>query len=211
MEARKWHARWLLERAASALKRNGFEVHVTESKEAAKQVVLSLVPAGATVGVGGSVTIRELGLIEELERRGCKVVHHWLSAPSEELLRLRRLELTSDVFVTSVNAVTLDGKLVSIDGTGNRVAATAFGPRRVIIVAGRNKLARNLEEALWRARNVAAVLNARRLGVETPCAQLGYCVDCDSPARICRALLILERRPTGAEYDVVLVNEELGF
>lgn len=211
MEARRWYARLMLERAASALRRNGFEVSVVESKEEAREAVLSLVHEGATVGIGGSVTVRELGIIEELERRGCKVIHHWISAPPDELMRLRRQELTSDVFLTSVNAVTLDGKLVSVDGMGNRVAATAFGPQRVIIVAGRNKLTRNLEEALWRVRNVAAALNARRLGVETPCARLGYCIDCDSPARICRVVLILERRPTGAEYDVVLVNEELGF
>ncbi len=211
MEARRWYGRLALERAAEALRRNGFEAHVAERGEEARSIVLSLVPEGSTVGVGGSVTVRELGLIEELERRGCRVVHHWVAAPPDELMRLRRAELASDVFITSVNAVTLDGRLVSIDGTGNRVAATAFGPKRVVIVAGRNKLARNLEEALWRARNVAAVLNARRLGVEVPCARLGYCVDCDSPARICRAVLILERRPTGADYHVVLVNEELGF
>ncbi|MEM0226541.1 MAG: lactate utilization protein [Thermofilaceae archaeon] len=211
MEARKWYSRLQLERAAEALRRNGFDARIAGDVVEARSLVLSLIPEGATVGVGGSVTIRELGVIEELERRGNRVIHHWLQAPAEELMRLRRLELTADVFLASVNAVTIDGKLVSVDGMGNRVAATAFGPKRVVLVAGRNKLARNLEEALWRAKNVAAVLNSRRLGVRTPCAELGYCVDCDSPERICRAVLILERRPTGADYHVVLVNEDLGY
>jgi len=200
-----------LGRAAEALRRRGFEAYVARSRAEARELALSLVPPGAVVGVGGSVTVRELGLIEELERRGFRVVHHWVEAPPEEIDRLRRLELTSDVFLTSVNAVTLDGVLLSIDGTGNRVAATAFGPRRVVIVAGRNKLVRDLSEALWRARNVAAVLNSRRLGLPTPCAQLGYCVDCDSPHRICRVVLILERRPAGADYHVILVDEDLGY
>lgn len=211
MEARKWYSRLRLERAAEALRRNGFNVHVADDAGEARSIVLSLIPEGATVGVGGSVTIRELGVIEELERRGCRVVHHWLQAPAEELMRLRRQELTADVFLASVNAVTIDGRLVSIDGMGNRVAATAFGPKRVVLPVGRNKLVRNLEEALWRARSVAAVLNSRRLGVKTPCAELGYCIDCDSPERICRAVLILERRPTGADYHVVLVDADLGY
>lgn len=211
MEARRWYYRVLLERAAEALRRNGFSAYVASSAEEARSLVLSLVPPGSTVGVGGSVTVRELGLIEELERRGFRVVHHWVQAPPEEIYRLRRAELVSDVFLCSANAVTLDGKLVSVDGTGNRVAAMAFGPRRVIVVAGRNKVVRNVEEGLWRARNVAAPMNCRRLGLKTPCAQLGYCVDCDSPDRACRAVLILERRPSGSDFHVVLVDEELGY
>jgi len=211
VEARRWYRRALLERAAEALRRNGFSAYVAWSSEEARSLVLSLVPPGSTVGVGGSVTVRELGLIEELERRGCRVVHHWVQAPPEELDALRRAELVSDVFLSSVNAVTLDGKLVVLDGVGNRAAALLFGPKRVVVVAGRNKLARSVEEGVWRARNVAAVMNCRRLGLRTPCVELGYCVDCDSPERACRALLVLERKPSRADFHVVLVDEELGY
>jgi len=205
-----WYRRLLLERAAEALRANGFSAYAVSSAEEARNLVLSLIPSSSTVGVGGSVTVRELGLIEELERMGCRVVHHWVQAPPEELDALRRAELVSDVFLSSVNAVTLDGKLVVIDGAGNRAAALLFGPKRVVVVAGRNKLARSVEEGVWRARN-AAVMNCRRLGLRTPCVELGYCVDCDSPERACRALLVLERKPSRADFHVVLVDEELGY
>jgi len=210
VEARLWYRRLLLERAAEALRANGFSAYAVSSAEEARNLVLSLIPSSSTVGVGGSVTVRELGLIEELERMGCRVVHHWVQAPPEELDALRRAELVSDVFLSSVNAVTLDGKLVVIDGAGNRAAALLFGPKRVVVVAGRNKLARSVEEGVWRARN-AAVMNCRRLGLRTPCVELGYCVDCDSPERACRALLVLERKPSRADFHVVLVDEELGY
>ncbi|MCS7104268.1 MAG: lactate utilization protein [Thermofilaceae archaeon] len=211
MEARSWYSELVLENAAEALKKNGFLAYVAKNSDEAKSLVLSLVPSRSTVGVGGSVTVRELGLIEELERSGCKVVHHWVKADPSELDRLRRAELVSDVFLCSVNAVTLDGKLVCIDGLGNRVAAMVFGPRRVIVVAGRNKLVRDVKEGVWRARNMAAVMNSKRLGVNTPCVKLGHCVDCDSPERICRVLLVLERKPFNSDFHVILVNEDLGY
>lgn len=210
-EVRKWFEELAIERAAKALRANGFEAHTVPDKNSAKELVLSLIPPGSTVGVGGSVTIRELGLIEELEKRGYEVYHHWIKAPPEEIQRLRRLELTSDVFLCSSNAVTMDGKLVSIDDYGNRVAAMIFGPKRVIVVAGKNKLVRDVDEGIWRARNVAAVMNAKRLEQENPCAKLGYCVDCKSPTRACKVLVVLERRPPSTDIHVVLVNERLGF
>lgn len=210
-EIREWFWRMRLEQAAEALRANGFSAHVALDGEEARRIVLSLIPEGSTVGVGGSVTIRELGLIEELERRGHRVIHHWVEAPPEEVDRLRRLELTADVFLCSANAVTLDGKLVNVDGVGNRVAAMIFGPRRVVVVAGRNKLVRDVEEGLWRAKNVAAIMNWRRLGLDNPCVRLGRCVDCDAPARGCSVVVILEKKPLRTDFHVVLVNEELGF
>jgi len=208
---REWFWRVQLEKTAEALRANGFTAHVALDREEARRIVLGLIPEGSTVGVGGSVTIRELGLIDELERRGYRVIHHWVKAPPEEVDRLRRLELTADVFLCSANAVTLDGKLVNVDGVGNRVAAMIFGPRRVIVVAGRNKLVRDVGEGLWRAKNVAAIMNWRRLGLDNPCVKLGRCVDCDSPTRGCNVVVILERRPLRTDVHVVLVNEELGF
>lgn len=211
MEAKSWFFRRQLEAAVEALERNGFSAYLATSREEARSTVLSLVPEGSTVGVGGSVTIRELGLIEELEQRGFKVVHHWVQAAPEVVDRLRREEVASDVFLCSVNAVTMDGKLVSIDGAGNRVAAMIFGPKRVIVIAGRNKLVRDVGEGLWRARNVAAVMNCKRLGLKTPCVELGRCLDCSSPERACNVTVILERKPSRADFHVVLVDDELGF
>ncbi len=197
--------------AAKALEENGFKVLVAGGREEARELVISLIPEGSTVGVGGSTTIRELNLIEELERRGFKVIHHWVKVSPEESLEIRRRALTSDVYLSSSNAVTLDGKLINVDASGNRVAAMMFGPRRVVIVVGRNKLTRNLEEGLLRAKNIAGVANSIRLNYKTPCTTLGYCVDCRSAEKPCNVITIMERRPASTEVYVVLVNDDLGF
>ncbi|MEM4601964.1 MAG: lactate utilization protein [Desulfurococcaceae archaeon] len=197
--------------AAKALEANGFKDYLVPDKEKAKELALNLIPSGSVVGVGGSVTIRELGLIEELEKRGFKVIHHWLPLPPDELSEVRRKELTTDVFLSSSNAVTLDGKLVNIDGAGNRVAAMIFGPKRVIVVAGRNKIVRNVEEGISRTKNIATIANSIRLNRKPPCVTAGYCVDCRSPERACNILVVLERKPSNADYHVILVNEDLGF
>jgi len=200
-----------LNATAKALEGNGFKAYVVPDRVVAKELILNLIPEGSVVGIGGSVTIREIGVIEELERRGFKVVHHWVKVSPEESLELRRKALTSDVYLCSSNAVTLDGKLVNIDALGNRVAAMVFGPKRVIVVVGRNKLVRDVEEGVSRAKNIAAVANALRLNYKTPCTTLGYCVDCKSPERSCNITTIIERKPTATDVHVVLVNEDLGF
>ena len=211
MEVREWFWKRRLEKAAEALRKNGFAAYVASNSEEARELVLNLVPPGSVVGVGGSVTVRELGLIEELERRGFKVVHHWVKAPQDRIDELRRMALNADVFLSSSNAVTMDGKLVNVDGVGNRVAAMIFGPRRVVVVAGRNKLVKNVEEGIERAKSVAAIMNSKRLGLRNPCVEAGRCIDCDSPLRVCRVVVVLERKPARTDFHVVLVNEELGF
>ena len=135
-----------------------------------------------------------------------KVYWHWrgTAAPEAEY---------AHTFVCSVNGAAETGELVNIDGNCNRVSGSLYGHERVIFVIGNNKLAPDLEQALWRARNVAAPLNARRLGKKTPCAAGDEvrCYDCSSPDRICRALTVLWRAPTGAKYEVLLINEDLGY
>lgn len=200
-----------LNSVAKALESNGFKAYVVPDREKAKELVVGLIPDGATVGVGGSVTVRELGLIDELEKRGFKVLHHWLKVSLEESLEIRRRVLLCDVFLSSSNAITVDGKLVNVDASGNRVAAMIFGPKRVIVVAGRNKIVRDVEEGLSRAKNVAGVANCMRLNYNTPCTTVGYCVDCKSPERSCNVVVILERRPANSDFHVVLVNDDLGF
>ena len=117
----------------------------------------------------------------------------------------------ADVYLCSANAVTEDGRIVNIDGTGNRLAALCWGPGRVVLVVGKNKVTGSLEDALERIKTKACPPNARRLGFQTPCAKLGYCTDCDSPQRICSATLILDRAPYSHPVEVVLVNQELGY
>lgn len=119
--------------------------------------------------------------------------------------------MASDLFLSSANAVTLNGELVNIDGIGNRVNSTTFGPGKVILVAGYNKIVEDVQEGIKRIKNVAAPLNARRLNIDVPCAKVGKCVDCNSPNRICRVLVILERKPSLTDIFVILVGEELGY
>jgi len=215
IEARVWYDQQIMDRTLRALRKNGFEALCVSVKEEAVSRILELVPGDALVGLGGSVTLREMGLPEVLRNRGNEVADHWEArergASAEEVLDIRRTQLNSDVFITSTNAVTEAGELVNIDGGGQRVAAMIFGPRKVIVVAGANKIARDLEEGLHRARNVAAPMNAKRLNRGTPCAATGTCSDCDSEERICNATTIIHRRPRNTETTVILVGEKLGY
>jgi L-lactate utilization protein LutB len=215
MEAREWHERLSVENTLGALERNGFDVVYYPSAEEALAGVLEMVPEGASVGLGGSVTLREMGLVDALEARGVEVANHWKAgregASPEEVMAIRRAHINSDVFITSTNAVSETGALVNIDGTGQRVAAMIFGPKKVIVVAGVNKITGDLEEGLWRASNIAAPMNARRLHPKTPCAETGECSDCVVPGRICGITTIIHRRPRRTPFTVVLVGEKLGY
>jgi len=214
-EAQEWYDQQIVERTLKALSNNGFEVLHVPDKEEAISSVLKLVPKDAVVGLGGSVTLREMGLPEALRDRGNEVADHWEArergASAEEVLEIRRTQLNSDVFITSTNALTERGELVNIDGGGQRVAAMIFGPRKVIVVAGVNKITGDLEEGLWRARNVASPMNAKRLNLRTPCATTGVCSDCSSEDRICNATTIIQRRPRNVDATVIIVGENLGY
>ena len=195
------------------LKKNGFQASFAETAAVARDMVLGMVPSGVPVGVGGSVTIRELHLIETLRKRGHKVYDHWQEGLSPEEIRETKLRhITSPVFLSSTNAITLDGRLVNIDNTGNRVAAMIFGPEHVIVVAGKNKIVSGLDEALNRIKTKVAPVNAFRRQDKTPCAATGKCQDCKSPGRICRVTMILERKTRGVgTFSVIIVGETLGY
>jgi L-lactate utilization protein LutB len=202
----------MIKKTIESLRAHAFPVEYCPGRKEAAELVLQYIPADAEVGVGGSVTIRELGLIDALTERGNRVYDHSAEGLSpQEVLATRIKQMTSDCFVCSVNAIAQTGELVSIDGVGNRINAMNFGPKKVIIVAGINKIAEDLPRALERVRNVAAPQNARRLGLALPCAKTGRCEDCDSPQRICRSIMIMERRPLLTDITVVLVGEELGY
>jgi NADPH:quinone reductase-like Zn-dependent oxidoreductase len=193
------------------LKAKGYEAVYVPTKEKALEEVLKLIPENVSVGVPGTVTVRDIGAMEKLAERGCKISHHWIPALSpEERTQVLLDEYNAEYFLTSANALTRDGKIVSIDGTGNRVSAMAWGLSTLIFVVGINKVVANLDEAIARAKS-AAQPNTLRLNGNTPCVQTGYCVDCNSPARTCRALLILERPTMGRKSHVILVGEDLGY
>lgn len=195
-----------------ALEANGFKSRYVATAAEAVSAVLDLVPEGSSVGVPGTSTIRELGLPGELESRGCKISQHWdpSLAPEDRPQRWED-EIASDIFLTSSNGVTMDGMLVNIDGTGNRVAGMAWARKRIIFVVGINKVSRDIESSLRRIRDVATPVNALRLNIDVPCTRVGHCVDCKSPLRVCRAVLILERAPFGRDAHVIIVGEDLGY
>ena len=161
---------------------------------------------GASVGFGGSMTLKDMGLYERLESHN-EVCWHWVNGPED-----RMKAMNTQVYVTSANGLAETGEIINIDGSGNRVASTLYGHKKVYFVIGRNKLAPTYEEALWRARNIASPKNAPRLGVKTPCAIQGdRCYDCKSPDRICRGLVVLWGPMIGMETEVILVDEDLGM
>lgn len=211
-ENMKWWGEQALEQTVKALQKNGMEAAWVSSSLEARDRVLEMIPAGASVGVGGSMTIRQTGLLSALQESGHTVYQHWQpNITKEDRLQILQSARSADVYLASVNAVTREGELVNIDMTGNRVSSMIFGPSKVILIVGVNKIVRDVSEGIWRTKNVATPPNARRLGAKTPCAQLGYCTDCDSPGRLCRAVTIIERKPSMTNLAVLLVNEELGY
>jgi len=206
---------WVGEKAKKAVEKlvaHDFRAIYVETKEEAVQEIWKHITPKQKIGVGGSITIRELGILEKLEAQGYTVYNHWKPGLSKEsVLETRMSQMTSDLFLSSANAITLSGEIVNIDGLGNRVNSTIFGPGKVIFVAGYNKIVDDVQEGIKRIKNVAAPLNARRLNVDVPCAKVGKCVDCNSPNRICRVIVIHERKPSLTDILVILVGEELGF
>jgi len=203
--------RIICRKAATALEANGFKVYITDDKNECAGQVISLIPDNAVVGAGGSMSIRELKIIESLQKRGQRLIYHTPGMTREESLSKRREALLADIYLASPQSVTLDGKLIFLDSNANRSSAVTFGPRRVILVAGFNKITPDEISGIKRAREVAAPINARRLNLKTPCVQTGLCSDCDSGDRICRVLEIIMKKPSPTEIDVVLCAEELGY
>jgi L-lactate utilization protein LutB len=200
----------MLERMKSVLEKRGYAVQLCRNAQEAAEYILTRVEPGQTVGVGGSVTVQQLGLEKLFAEKGCPVRWHWLVPPPERAAEQVAAH-KADVYLCSANALTEAGQIINIDGHGNRVAATLHGPGKVIFVIGKNKVAPNYEAAIERIQTGACVANARRLGRNTPCAALGKCTDCDSPDRMCRATVVLERAVTSHPMEVVLVDEELGY
>jgi hypothetical protein len=199
-----------LKQAAEALNANGFKARVFETAEEAKAAVLELVPAGAAVGVGGSVTVQQMGLREALMERGCAVHWHWYAAP-EERAEAQKKAHDAGYYLMSSNAVTMEGELINIDGNCNRLGTMLYGPASVIVICGKNKLVEDPFKAIDRIKNVACPQNARRLKLSTPCAATGHCTDCRSPQRMCSATVRLQRPAGSRAFYVFLVNEDMGY
>jgi hypothetical protein len=164
------------------------------------------------VGLGGSMSLKAIGAPEKVRTLGAEILDH--NAPGldeERKLELRRAQLTCDLFLSSSNAVTLEGDIVNVDGGGNRVAALTFGPKKTVVVVGTNKIVRDLDEAFDRIETTASPMNNKRLDRPNPCVKAGTCQDCQGETRICRVYQVLHRRPLYSDFTVIVVGEQLGY
>ena len=193
------------------LKRRHIEGFYCPTAEEAVQKVSELIEDGSSVTWGGTMTVRDLGIPDYLRSRGTlEVLDRDLAETPEEKQAMYLRAFSTDVYLTSANAISEDGVIVNIDGNGNRVAAITWGPKKVIFVIGLNKVAQNVEAALARARSTAAPTNAARFDIQTPCQADGVCHNCNSPQSICNYIHFLRNSPKG-RHVVVLVGEELGY
>ncbi len=188
-----------------------FDFYYAENKEQAKEIALSLIPKDHLVSWGGSVSIAEIGLKDALNEQGYNILDRD-AYPPEQKQEIARKALTCDTYLMSANAITEDGMLVNIDGNGNRVAALIFGPKQVIVIAGMNKLTKDLDSAIKRARSTAAPINCHRFpNLQTPCNKIGTCADCLSPDSICAQMVITRLCKPQGRIKVIFVSENLGF
>lgn len=213
--------------AVKNLKKNAFEAHYCDSVTEARKLVLSLIPDGGIIGFGDSHTIFALNLDEELEKKKCVAIPHtcavnnyafdnkssWVKivGSKQDMRDILMQYLVANVFMLGANAITMDGQIINIDGTGNRVAGSIYGSDRIIVIAGANKLVKDLEAGLERIRFVAAEMNNIKYEHELPCNQSGSCTDCRSAHRYCNITCIMHKRPDDSDFHVIIIGEELGF
>lgn len=193
------------------LRSRHFEAYYCENRETALQKALELIPQGSSVGWGGAQSAADIGLLDAIRAGSYTAIDRdAVSDPAEKAKVMKRC-LTADVFISGANAISLDGEMVNIDGNGNRVAAIVYGPDSVVVIAGMNKVVDTLEDAVARARTVAAPMNKQRFPVQTPCEVTGACADCKSEGCICNQILITRNCKPAGRIKFVLVGEELGF
>lgn len=211
MEPREERNQKLAERMIKNLNRRNMEAFYCPTGEEAVQKVSELIADGSTVTWGGTATVRDLGIPEVLKDRGTlNVLDRDTVETPEEKESMYLKAFTSDVYLTSANAISEDGVIVNIDGNGNRVAAITWGPKKVIFVIGLNKVSQTIEAALSRARGTASPINAARFDIKTPCQNDGICHNCNSPESICNYVHFLRNSPKG-RHIVVLVGDNLGY
>ena len=200
-----------IETIIKALEKRGMKGYYAENGEEALKMVLEMMPEGSSVGRGGSETLNQLGVFDELHKRNYTCYEPHSEPDPEKAVAIRRAIFSANFLLTSANAITMDGEIVNIDGTGNRLAPIIYGPDKVIFIVGSNKIAANVHAAYDRIRCEACPPNCIRLGKKTPCAATGVCADCDSPDRICKVTAIFDRPPTGTPTKVIVVDEDLGY
>ena len=194
------------------LEKRQMEGYYCPTIEEAEKKVFSYLDNGCTVSFGGSMTLDETGMLTALRHDpSIHLIDRAKASTPAETKKMYHEALSADYYLMSTNAITTDGELVNIDGTGNRVAALIYGPENVIILAGMNKVSANVEEALSRVHNIASAMNCKRLDRKTPCAATGVCGDCLSPDCICNQVVITRRSGIKGRIKVILIGEEYGY
>jgi len=200
----------ILENVKVSLIKNRFNALIFDTKEELKKNIIEIIGHGKKIGVGGSMSLKEIGVLEELSKNN-KIYTHLPDMSYEERRKIWINAIDSDFYLASPQAITFDGKLIFVDGNGNRCAALTWGPKHLVLIAGVNKIVRDFDEGLWRSRNIAAVRNNIRLNKKNPCVITGKCEDCLSEERICNILTVLYKKPKITEITVFLLNDNLGY
>ncbi|MBO8160534.1 MAG: lactate utilization protein [Thermosipho sp. (in: Bacteria)] len=210
-ELYKWKYNMLAIKVADALNKKGHDSYIVKNSKEALEKIIKIIPEGSKVATGGSLTLTKIGLLDVLRNGNYEFLDRYSAKTNEEKEKIEREAFFADYYLCSANAITESGEIALLDGNGNRVAAVIFGPKNVILVTSINKIVKNLEEARERIRYISP-MNTKRLNLNTPCVQTGYCVNCSSHQRICNYYTIIEsgyRHP--GRIKVILVLEELGL
>ncbi|WP_026476060.1 lactate utilization protein [Alkaliphilus transvaalensis] len=193
------------------LEKRNITGHYFDSFSEAKGALLKMIPIEATIGVGNSITLKNMNISKELEDRGNTIYDKTNAKTKEEAKILKRKALITDWYITGSNAISMEGHIVNMDHSGNRVAAMLYGPDHVVIVVGINKITKTLDQAINRVRNIASPKNAKRAGLNPPCVQVNHCINCRSEDRVCNNLVIIEGQHQTDRMKVFIVNEQDGF
>ena len=194
-----------------ALESRHFEAYYFSDKEDAVKKAVELIPEGSSIGWGGSKTMSDIGIYDQLKNGKYTLIDRDTARDFEEKTKLQKQALIADTFIMSANAISQDGVIVNLDAFGNRAAAMVYGPDSVIVIAGMNKVVKTVDDAVSRTRNIAAPMNAQRFDIETPCKKIGNCSNCKSPTSICSYLIITRLCRPASKIKVILVGEDLGM
>lgn len=211
MNVREMRNEVLGNRVVKALESRNMEAYYMKTKEAALAKALELIPEGSSISWGGTMSAQEIGLTDALHKGNYDVYDREQVETREEKEKIAHQALNCDFFIGSTNALSEDGVLANVDGNANRVAAFAYGPKNVLLIVGMNKVVKTEADAMSRARNEAAPINAQRFGVDTPCVKNGSCFNCKSPQCICCQILITRFSKVPKRTKIILVDENLGF
>ena len=208
----KWVNEQKILRTIEALNKNNMNGYLVNTKEELIEKIKELVKENSTVACGGSMSLFETGIIDHLRSGRYNFLDRYKEGLSrEEITKLFKESFFADAYFASSNAVTEDGKLYNVDGNGNRVAAMLFGPEKVILVVGVNKIVKNIDEAVIRNKEISAPTNAKRLNKMTPCTKVGYCMDCKSNDKICREFTVISSQVNKDRIHVIFMNEHIGY